>query len=295
MFVSTKNVASVLMAMTALTAQASAQATLCTDLVDDFSAVRPGVLPGDTIERNFNLLGGDYGTSGPSSLTYSINPANKTAVIHAEAATNFWFAKFDAGACFDLTNYVSLSFDVVLPAGASFLQTLTQKLPDCSDRTPGQSDSVYVNSNKYITANGQKQTVTVPFSDFAQNIAGQPYDMKHLKDWTLVNLAPAGTTIEISNFQLQRNCKAGETPNATGAVPSAIATATTTASGTATTVPSTSGAPGSTTTPSSANPPASSTTAPATPSGTVDSGAESFARPAAVLAGAAAAAAAILL
>ena len=66
-------------------------------------------------------------------------------------------------------------------------------------------DSVYHPLSKYITPNGQKQTVTLPLSDFATNLRGGKFDMARLKDWTIVNLVPANrrTAFIISNLKLK--------------------------------------------------------------------------------------------
>ncbi|TPX65097.1 hypothetical protein SpCBS45565_g05375 [Spizellomyces sp. 'palustris'] len=205
----------------------SARAQSCSVLVDDFTAIRTGSLPGETVVRDFNLLGGDYGKSDGASLTYTIDTTAKHVELTAGAAENFWFAKFDRDSCFDLVapQYQAIVFDLVAPAGSDFTMTLTQKTPDCKDRAGANSDSVYVPLTKYITPNGQKQTVTVPFADFKNNLAGQPFDMVHLKDWTIVGVKPVGTKMQLSNLLLTRACN-GTLPSSTASTVSATGTAT---------------------------------------------------------------------
>lgn len=48
----------------------------------------------------------------------------------------------------------------------------------------------------------------MPLSDFKKNVEGGNFDMVHLKDWTLNNLRPVGSTVDISNFVLVGNCPA---------------------------------------------------------------------------------------
>jgi hypothetical protein len=119
------------------------------------------------------------------------------------AGDNFWFSKFDLAACFDLSAYEAIQFDVVAPAGSSAEFCLTQRSADCQTRL---ADSQYMPLSKYITPNGSKQTVTMPISDFGKNVNGGNFDFLHLKDWTLNDLSPTGVTIEISNFRLLRAC-----------------------------------------------------------------------------------------
>lgn len=62
-------------------------------LIDDFTAVRRGVIPGEG-EKQINLLGGDYGLSGNNSLKFEVNPEGKYLEITPLAADNYFFAKF---------------------------------------------------------------------------------------------------------------------------------------------------------------------------------------------------------
>ncbi|TPX67085.1 hypothetical protein SpCBS45565_g03996 [Spizellomyces sp. 'palustris'] len=178
-------------------------------LVDDFSAHRTGALPGETVIRDLNLLGADYGKS-EANLTYTINTEGKYVEIvagpNAPPNNNFFFSKFDAGACYDLTHIAAVAYDLVAPVGSMFTMTLTQKSENCTIRVPGNSDSDYIPITKYVTPNGQKQSVVVPFADFKKNLVGGSFDFVHLKDWTLTSFVPEGARFQISNLRLIRDC-----------------------------------------------------------------------------------------
>ncbi|KAJ3190498.1 hypothetical protein HDU85_000797 [Gaertneriomyces sp. JEL0708] len=218
-------------------------------IVDDFAVNRREPLPGETLVRDINLLGGDYGAV---QVAMNFDTTKKVVALTAGPNVpdnNFWFAKFDAGACFDLSHFEAVRFDLLAPAGSSFTMCLTQKSPDCLTRVdPG--DSTYIPISKYVTPNGQKQTVTVPFRDFAPRAAGTgTFDFVHLKDWTLNQFAPQDTVFEISNIRLVRQCTNGTTNSTTSALPSSTATTpSTSATGTAS-VPASSSTPSSGTTP----------------------------------------------
>ncbi|KAI8917746.1 hypothetical protein DFJ77DRAFT_317922 [Powellomyces hirtus] len=225
-------------------------------LVDDFSNPRQGRLPlqGETADRWLDLLGGDYGKSGVG-MEWSITTAG--AALTPTSKEAFFFFKLDAGACYDLTSINSLVFDVVAPAGSNFAMGLTQKTPDCKERVGGEtgiSDSPYVDLTKYITPNGQKQTVVLPFQDI-KGAGDKLFDFAHLKDVTFINWTPPNVETVISNIHMRRACN-GNGPT-----------------GTNTTV-STGSSPG-------AVPPQSSPTADATPapSSTTDLGATATATP----------------
>jgi hypothetical protein len=76
---------------------------------------------------------------------------------------NSWYVKFDERACFDLTPYSAMQFELTAPAGTTMLFTLTQHAPDCKTRIV---DSVYTDLEKYSKPDGTKKIVTIPFSDF---------------------------------------------------------------------------------------------------------------------------------
>jgi hypothetical protein len=207
-------------------------------LVDDFSENRRAALPGETQIRDLNILGGDYGKSDGDTMAFTINTAGKyVELTPGQNASNFFFAKFDAGACYDLTNLHAVAFDLVAPAGSAFTMTLTQKNPDCVDRAPDGSDSSYIPLSKYITPNGQKQTVISPFADYKANLKGGAFDFVHLKDWTLVGLTPPNAKFQISNIRLIRACNdngpTGKNTTTIGGTPTSSAS------------PAPSGAPGS--------------------------------------------------
>ncbi|KAI9096877.1 hypothetical protein DFS34DRAFT_650246 [Phlyctochytrium arcticum] len=175
-------------------------------LVDDFAKSTKAALPGETLIRSLNLLGGDYGSV---NVTFEVDTTAKNVKLVAgptgPGLQNFFFAKFDAGACYDLTNMHAVAFDLVAPVGATFSITLTQKSPNCTERLP--DDSEYIPLTKYVTPNGQLQTVVLPWIDFKKNSKGDAFDFVHLKDWTLVDFKPQGATFLISNIRLQRACK----------------------------------------------------------------------------------------
>lgn len=102
-------------------------------------------------------------------------------------------------------------------------------------------DSVYHPLTKYITPNGERQTVTLPLADYAVNLAGNPFDFVHLKDWTIVNMAPADAVFYMSNLMLKGGpigCVAPTTTAATTATTTGLSTGTvSTATRTATATP----------------------------------------------------------
>ena len=214
----------------------SAMAQGCTPdaTVDDFSKLIYKQLPtgvnGALENKTVDLLGGDYGSK---NAEFVIDPTNKVMTVtvskqgdeetpetnkagyHPNPNTaptyNYWFLKFDENACFDLSGYEGFGFDLVAPTGSDMNFTLTQKSPDCTDRL---YDSVYHPLTKYITPNGHQQKVFLPFSDFAQNLNGNAFDFKHLKDFTAVNLMPYdGTQFVFSNLVLKGNCSTAKNTN----------------------------------------------------------------------------------
>ncbi|KAJ3167787.1 hypothetical protein HDU87_001450 [Geranomyces variabilis] len=177
-------------------------------IVDNFTTNHAGI--GETATRDLNQLGGDYGKSA-TGMTVSIG-TDGVSVTPTNLSGSYFFFKFDAGACYDLTSINSLAFDIIAPAGGNFDIGLTQKSPDCHERVGGESgssDSPYVPLTKYITPNGQKQPVVVPFQD----IKGT-FDFAHTKDLTMINWKPQGATFVISNIRLRRACN-GNGPNGT--------------------------------------------------------------------------------
>ncbi|KAI8921597.1 hypothetical protein BC831DRAFT_506637 [Entophlyctis helioformis] len=188
---------------------ANAQAACKPDsLVDDFAANRMvTLLPidgGD--QRPGNLMGGDYGAVG---ATFVVDTTAKEVVLTSTNGTsNFWFAKFDIGACFDLTGYYAIAFDI--------------RSANCSVRLV---DSDYLPLSKYITPDGTKKTVIQPLTDFAKNIEGGPFDFVHLKDWTMVDMKPQGAVFRLSNLRLIGGCSPTATAGAAAASSSAAAAA----------------------------------------------------------------------
>ncbi|KAJ3334355.1 hypothetical protein HDU76_000048 [Blyttiomyces sp. JEL0837] len=60
--------------------------------------------------------------------------------------------------------------------------------------------------SSYVTPMNEPQTLTVAFSDFSKNLVGGSYDMKHVKDLTLVNMGPVGTVFTFTKITLLGNC-----------------------------------------------------------------------------------------
>ena len=176
-------------------------------LIDDFAKVDVHAYEG--ADRNFNLVGGDYGAVG---ITATYEPENKRVKLVSNAADNFWFSKFDLQACYNLNGYTAITFDFEAPVGTDASFTLTQKSPDCKERLV---DSQYVGLG--VPMDGTKKSITLPLSGFSKNLNGTDFDMVHLKDWTLVGLKPIGTTAYFSNFVLKGNCNVPS--STTGASP----------------------------------------------------------------------------
>ncbi|KAI8584830.1 hypothetical protein BDZ88DRAFT_435298 [Geranomyces variabilis] len=177
--------------------------------VDNFTNPHREVLPlvGEVKPRDVNLLGGDYGWTdtapAPPAVAVNITTAGASVTI-LDASKAFFFFKLDAGACYDLTNVNSLVFDLVAPVGGSFDMGLTQKSADCHQRVGGESgssDSKYVPLTRYITPNGQKQTVVLPLQDLKGT-----FDFAHLKDITFINWKSSAPFI-FSNIRLRRACR----------------------------------------------------------------------------------------
>ncbi|KAI9138535.1 hypothetical protein BKA69DRAFT_1091121 [Paraphysoderma sedebokerense] len=181
-------------------------------LVDDFVQNIRAPLPGETFVRDINLLSGDYGKSDGASLSYTIDTTNRWVRIIPGETENYWFAKFDAPACYNLTGIYAMAFDLRSPVGSTFEMTLTQHAPDCVTRT---EDSVYLPITRYVVPNGGWQRVIVPFVDFGINLAGTAFDFAHLKDWTGVRFAPLNAVFDITNIRLLKQC----TGNGTMACP----------------------------------------------------------------------------
>ena len=45
---------------------------------------------------------------------------------------NYWFAKFDEPACYNLTPFQAIQFDLIAPTGSQMNFTMTQKSPNCT-------------------------------------------------------------------------------------------------------------------------------------------------------------------
>ncbi|KAI8585071.1 hypothetical protein BDZ88DRAFT_48671 [Geranomyces variabilis] len=182
-------------------------------LVDDFSVFNRSMLPlvGEIDTRQVNLLGGDYGGNNNVTLKFAVQVSQKNIEVTPLTSAGFFFFKFDAGACYDLSNINSLAFDLIAPVGGSFDIGLTQKTADCKQRLDGESsksDTKYVPLTKYTTPDGKtKQTVVIPFYDLAGPTAlGTDFDFIHLKDVTFINWKPLNAAFQISDIRLRRSC-----------------------------------------------------------------------------------------
>lgn len=196
-------------------------------VVDDFSTIRNGFLPEEpTNPKIFNTMGGDYGASSLTNFTVDTAAKAMTIVPAPEnigapepwanpgtaETINYWFTKFDLRACFDLRGYTGIAFDLIAPTGSDMNFTMTQRTANCSWRG---LDSVYRPLSSYITPDGTKKAVFLPFSDYAKNLRGGDFDFVHLKDWTAVNLVPSGARFVMSNLVLRGNCTTRTATNGT--------------------------------------------------------------------------------
>ncbi|KAI8819157.1 uncharacterized protein EV422DRAFT_535323 [Fimicolochytrium jonesii] len=205
-------------------------------LVDDFHVYNRSMLPiqGEKDPRQVNLLGGDYGTDG--TLKFNVSVANKDVEVTPVSGASYFFFKFDAGACFDLSGFNSLSFDIIAPVGGSFDIGLTQKSADCHERLGGETsqyDSKYLPLTQFVTPDGTtKQTVVVPFYSLAgPTQAGPAFDFVHLKDVTFINWKSFNSVYKISNIRLRRACgengPSGANHTISGAAPTGPTTSST--------------------------------------------------------------------
>ncbi|KAJ3293908.1 hypothetical protein HDU79_011750 [Rhizoclosmatium sp. JEL0117] len=239
-----------------ITAAAAAAACQPDVLVDDFRARTPdmyrqqplvvnGVATGCETNTGFNgcnktlnLLGGDFGDSyvaevlsiGKLELTAGSDESSnwETASHPGTVATqNYWFTKFNWINDFDLTPYTGFAVDFIAPEGSDFNITLTQWLPATNTRG---IDSQYRLLSSYVKPNGNPQTLLMKFADFAKNLNGDAFDMKHLKDVTFVNFGPLGTKFTFTKMTLIGDCGSSTTSGGASTTGSGAA-ATTTAKG----------------------------------------------------------------
>jgi hypothetical protein len=140
---------------------------------------------------------------------------------------NYVYVKFDLNACFDLSPFTAFEFDLVAPPDAEMIFVMTQKSANCSVR---EIDSVYHSLDEYIKPDGTKQTVRMPVSDFSKNLLGQDFDLRHLKDFTIIDIKPSTFNFQISNFYLRGNCQSTTSvTSGSSTVTSSTSRATTTA------------------------------------------------------------------
>jgi len=231
-------------------------------LVDDFRLSRRLFIDGAI--RQANLLDADYGTDNPAT-TMTVDTVARTMTVYAGTNESFFFAKYNALACFDLRPFTAFQFELEAPVGSSAAFTLTQSNPSCTGRID-DGDSVYLPLSQYYTTPGQRQVVTMPFRDFARNVNGGNFDFVHLKDWTMVSMRPLGANFVFRNMILVGD-KSGCVQPTTTTIRSSTTT-TTTRSTTTTVAPSSSSQGGYTTSSQSRASTTSSTTVPASQSPT---------------------------
>ncbi|KAJ3413131.1 hypothetical protein HDV05_008469 [Chytridiales sp. JEL 0842] len=198
-------------------------------LVDDFrprnASMRRTQPPGEGCEKftdfngcekTLNLLGGDYGDAGCNQVMtdgrLTITTRNVSAVINnleseshpgTAVSFNYWFVKFAWEYDFDLSIYSGLAIDLIAPPNSDFNITLTQWLPATNTRG---LDSVYNLMSKYLTPDGTPQTLRMPWSDFKTNLEGGEFKLEDLKDLTVVNMGPVGSTFVFTKIVLLGNC-----------------------------------------------------------------------------------------
>ncbi|KXS21229.1 hypothetical protein M427DRAFT_313931 [Gonapodya prolifera JEL478] len=87
---------------------------------------------------NITIPGGVIGTStgalGTDAVTWVVEDGGVT--VNPNPAylpnDNFWFYKFDTAECFDITQWNTIEFEYMAPAGSSFGWTMTVHQPSCS-------------------------------------------------------------------------------------------------------------------------------------------------------------------
>ncbi|KAI9205470.1 uncharacterized protein BJ171DRAFT_567264 [Polychytrium aggregatum] len=176
---------------------------------DQYHTPSGGLIGADGANLTILPAGGLQITAGFDNVLYS-QGAELSTHPGTVATFNYWFIQFNPQICYDMSNAATLEFDVVIDPGVNFNITLTQKSADCLNRS---IDSQYFLLSKYLTPNGQPQHLSIPLKDFSTNLLGQPYDFKHNKDLTFVNLTPQGGNIVLKNFVVTGSCNA---PSASG-------------------------------------------------------------------------------
>ncbi|KAJ3224313.1 hypothetical protein HDU81_008634 [Chytriomyces hyalinus] len=247
-----KFAAALLTVAAAVSAQVVLDAT-CEKLVDNMALPRldlykasNGIAVGFQDHYNnpktLNLLGGDYGVDGNSSVAFNFaatdghvdvtpgytpgDPLGDADLHPADIlANNYFYFKFvwddqissknfGEHVCQDLRPYQGLYLNVSMPAGSDVYLTLTQKNAACTERT---RDSTYVKLSDFHTPNGSPQAFFIPFSLMKNEFDGvTPYDMAHAKDATFVNFKPANVVYSFYHVGLVNTGDAC-TPKAAGA------------------------------------------------------------------------------
>ncbi|KAJ3203630.1 hypothetical protein HDU67_010023 [Dinochytrium kinnereticum] len=193
-------------------------AQLCQRVVDDMKA--------PLTRLPINLLGGDYGVDGNSTLNfrgdhYEVIPGNAPDEI-AKADSepfvhpvepvvgNYFFFKFAwddfFNICYDLSAFDYLYINMSMPAGADGYITLTTKAPSCDRRV---LDSTYQKFSTYIPADGQPHIARLDLKNEygrTYNDSG-PNDFVHNKDITFVAMTP-GVSFKFYYLSLVGPCGA---------------------------------------------------------------------------------------
>jgi hypothetical protein len=153
----------------------------------------------------FIIAGVASAASGQCTSDLKVESAQ---TITVDTETQSYQQQFDKIACFDLTGYTAIEFDLVAPEQTTMNITMTQNSADCQTQLV---NSVYHPLSRYLPSiTGKVQTVTLPISDFAKNLDGEDFDFKHLKEWTIVNMetnAAPDNVVQMSNMVLKGNCK----------------------------------------------------------------------------------------
>ncbi|TPX67796.1 hypothetical protein CcCBS67573_g07402 [Chytriomyces confervae] len=172
-------------------------------LVDDFRPRTPSMYR----QQPLQILQGGVLTPTYCDQAQDLNAINArledAARPNSSDTINYWFTKFNWENDFDLTVYSGFEMEMIAPAGSDFNITLTQWLPASNSRG---IDSKYRLLSSYITPNGKPQTLRIMWTDFSTNLLGQPFDLVHLKDLTLVNLAPIGAVFTFTKLKLLGTC-----------------------------------------------------------------------------------------
>ncbi|KAJ3338526.1 hypothetical protein HDU93_009451 [Gonapodya sp. JEL0774] len=188
-------------------AQYNPAATCTGGLFPVISNLTPGVnltIPQGVISTalgNQNTYTVTYEVDKDGGVTVTPNPAYKKE-------DNFWFFKFDTAECFDITQWNTVEFEYMAPAGSSFGWTMTVHQDTCKlagafgcynhtfncVRGPDTSYHFLNEYTKTGVTDGTWQKISLPLYDFRINVADNATDFNHIKDWTFVGLDPVNRT-----------------------------------------------------------------------------------------------------